>query len=214
MSHNILYAFISYGEVVQQDYRIISSMMSNLKLNNFLIFYGKNDSRKTDDIDTCFGIPIHQNNRIVHLDCDDSYCGLPEKMHYVYKYLSDKKFEYVVKLDRTVIIKKPLESLGSDTIYAGHILTFQNTKFHYGRCSKDSQWYKKPFYGKIIKYCMGGTYILSNRCVQIMANDNFYDRHVYEDYYTGYTLKKNSIFPQTFPLSTYFFDPNHPQFYP
>lgn len=214
MLHNILYTFISHSAVVQQDYRIISSMMDNFKLNNFLIFYGNNNSNKIDDIDSGSDMPIEQNDHLICLDCDDSYCGLPEKMHHVYKYLSNKQFEYIVKLDRTVIIKKPLESLESDIMYAGHILTFQSTTFHYNRCDKDSKWHNKPFNGKIIKYCMGGTYILSNRCVQIMSNDNCYDRHIYEDYYTGYTLKKNSVFAQTFPLSTYFFDSNHPQFYP
>jgi hypothetical protein len=90
---NIKYCFISHNRVVQKDYYRIKTMMESLKYNDYYIIYG--------------GKRHIENNHVVHIDCDDAYSGLPEKLNKTMKHLAlDNNIDYVFKTDRTCIVKK------------------------------------------------------------------------------------------------------------
>lgn len=197
MHNNLYYCFVSHNSVVSQDYDRIKNMMYELGCNDYFIFYG--------------GEKYIENDRIVHLECDDSYCGLPDKLNKMYKYLTlHHNIKYILKIDRTVQIHKLINTKSlHDINYCGKICRFSISTYHFNRCEKTSKWYNKEFNGEPILYCSGGGYILSKQSINIIANDNNYNNHIYEDYYVGSTLKSHDILPTNFPIKEYFYDSNH-----
>lgn len=197
MDNSLYYCFISHNSVVLQDYDCIKDMMYKLGCNNYFIFYGGKRQMESD--------------RIIHLECDDSYCGLSDKINKMCKYLAlNNNIKHILKIDRTVKIHKLINTESLHNInYCGKIIKFSIPTYHFNRCEKTSKWYNKEFNGESILYCSGGGYILSKRSVDIMAKDKNYENHVYEDYYVGSTLKSNDILPTSFPIKEYFYDPDH-----
>lgn len=197
----ILYLFISHNAVIVSDYLRISTMMQSLNYDHYLIVYGGNKHI--------------QNNYVTHIECQDGYCDLTEKVNKSIKYIHNlNKYDYVFKCDRTGVIIKPFdENALSGIDYGGKRIMFQNEKFHYRKCEKTSKWYNKPFYGEKIIYCSGGGYMLSKKAIDIVAmNDSFLD-YAYEDYYIGSIMNKNNIEPQNFKIKDYFYDPEHPKLF-
>ena len=194
----IIYCFISHNSVVQKDYDRIKKMMEELNHMQYCVIYG--------------GKRNIENDHVVHIDCDDTYAGLPDKINKTMKYFSsDKKIDYVFKTDRTCIVKKIFDNESIQNIdYAGRILQFRSSTYHYWKCEKTSNWYNKPFNGKNIKYCSGVGYLLSKKSIGIISNDNLeYKNHIYEDYYVGQLLGKKNILPKHINCKQYFFDPEH-----
>lgn len=193
----IKYCFISHNSVIFNDYGRIKEMMIELNCDDYLIFYG--------------GEKHIENDHVVHLDCDDSYCGLPNKINKMHKYLSlFQDIEHILKIDRTVKIHKLIDTkFLRDIDYCGKICRFSIPTYHFNKCEKTSKWYNKRFDGEAIVYCSGGGYILSKKCINIIASDNNYENHIYEDYYVGATLKPHGILPKNFPIKDYFYDPDH-----
>lgn len=193
----ILYLFISHNAVVVNDYHRISTMMQSLNYDHYLIVYG--------------GEKHIENNYVVHINCDDSYAGLPSKTNKTMKYLSlNEKIDYVFKTDRTCIVKKIFDkTVIKDFDYCGRRIRFQNPNYHKYKCEKTSPWYNKSFNGSEIIYCAGPGYILSKKAMKIIAKDENYTNHIYEDYYVGETLKKHNILGVDIPIKEYFYDPEH-----
>jgi len=177
--------------------------MDDLNYNNYCIVYG--------------GEKKLENNHVIHLDCDDTYCGLPNKINKTFKYLNiHKEFSHVLKIDRTCIFKKiiPPELLRHVDYCGRKIHNFGNfaSDYHFNRkCDPNSKWYNKLFHGKPINYCAGDGYFLSKRAINIIAQDKNYDNHIFEDYYVADTLREHEIFPMYFSIAkNYFYDPEHP----
>lgn len=197
----ILYCFISHGSVVISDYLRIKTMMDKLNYNEYCIVYGGDKSI--------------ENDHIKHIECRDGYCDLPEKINKTIKHISKiKKYTYIFKSDRTGIVTRLFsESKLSNIDYGGNVFLFQNPKYHFSKCEKKSKWYNKPFNGKKVKYCCGGGYILSKKAANIIALNDSYAEHVYEDYYVGSILKQNDISPIQVDIKNYFYDPEHPNLF-
>lgn len=202
----ILYCFISHGSEIQSDKSIIKNMMRFLNYDNYIIVCGGEPTAKLE-------------KNILYLDCDDSYAGLPEKINKLHKYIDEMlNIDYLAKLDRTITVKKLVDQ---NTIenkdYCGAVIQFINhpktSSYHFNKCSKSSNWYEKPFIGKEIKYCIGGSYILSKKAIKIIAKDNSYSNHIYEDYYTASVLFDYGILPESINIKNYFDDINHPDIY-
>jgi hypothetical protein len=196
----LAYCFVSHNSVVIQDYVRIKNMMKSLEYDNYFIFYG-------GELHTI-------NDHIIHLDCDDSYAGLPDKMNRIYKYLSKQKnIKFVLKIDRTANINRiiELDQLKNIDYGGGRIWKFGCQTYHFNKCEKTSKWYNKPFIGDNIEFCSGVGYILSKKSVEIIASDENYDNHIYEDYYVAHTLLSHGILPQHIPMKEYVYDSDHPK---
>jgi hypothetical protein len=211
----ILYCFISHSSAVENDFYRISSMMSNF-FCEYKIFYGGNKK-------------ILENEYVKHINCDDTYIGLPDKINKMCKYLSTiNNIDYIVKLDRSIEITNTIDkahmfdsgkvkSLASALIarkdYIGITRRFKDTDrdtiFHFKRTPIYSKWHNKPFDAPIIPYCNGGNgYILSKKCVDIISNDNSQENFPIEDYYVGYILyhHQDRILPTRANLHPFFYD--------
>lgn len=200
-----LYCFISHREVIDTDKYIINNMMKNIGYDNYLIVVGGCSNAINIDI----------KNHILYLSCDDSYGGLPEKMNTLYKYINNRlNIKHITKLDRTVTINSIVTyDLIKDIDYGGRIIKFINhpktSTYHFGKCEENSIWYNKPFTGPEIPYCLGDTYILSKKALRLLAEDNTFTSHIYEDYYVGTVLHNNQIIPKDINIRKYFYDFNH-----
>ena len=72
----ILFVFITHQNNIEKTHRKVSSMMDILNNRNYIIVQGGCD-RNTYDI----------NSKILSLNCNDKYEGLPEKIVKTYKYI-------------------------------------------------------------------------------------------------------------------------------
>jgi hypothetical protein len=198
----ILYCFISHGSVVINDYHRISSMMQTLNYDEYCIIYGGNNKNI-------------QNKYVTHIECQDGYCDLPEKINKSIKYISNlNKYDYIFKCDRTGVFTKIFdESIFYNIDYGGKIIKYQNPTFHFQKCEKTSKWHDKPFNGEKIFYCSGGGYIFSKKGANFVSMDDSYSEHVYEDYYIGSIMKKSGILPKKIDIKDYFYDTEHPKLF-
>lgn len=201
---NILYCFISHQPVVVEDSVRISNMMKKLNYNNYIIVCGGNGPVSID------------NPYVVFLECPDDYCSLPEKINKAFKYAySNIQFDFLVKFDRTIEVLKIFDTQ-TFCDYNGIELRFQEPKFHFGRCTKNSQWHNKIFNFEPILYAGGIGYILSKKAAKYIAQDDSkYLNHIYEDLYVGSIMKNNSILVENFKFDyrDYFFDPSHSAYF-
>lgn len=200
--NNTLYCFVSHEQKITEDSISIESMMKKINCHDYVIVYGGNNKSIN-------------HPKVIHIDCDDSWCGLPEKINKMFKCVTDRyDYDFYVKLDRTVIVHKLLNDHHKIN-YGGFIHNFDpiNGKwkiYHFGRCDSSSRWYEKPFYGTALKFCSGVAYILSKENAKIVAqDDSIYLDHIYEDYYVGTLVKMNNIEAQYLPIKEYYFDPEH-----
>lgn len=200
ITKNLWYIFISHNEKIQDDIIDISEMMALFSYRNFLIFYGGQDLKL-------------KNRHTIFLNCYDRYCGLPEKINKAFKYCSKYiDFDFIVKVDRTIKIKNLINPFVIPHDYCGHTITFKNTNYYFDKCKDENCfWHNRSFNGDNIRYCSGGGgYILSKRCVDIIAvDDDLYKENIYEDYYVGCILKKHNVLPQKIKLKNYLYDPEH-----
>lgn len=201
--NSIIYCFVSHGEKILEDAERIPNMMSSLNYNDYIIVYGGDKKN------------IEHHNNIIHLNCDDSYCGLPEKINMMFKYVDNLKYNYSVKTDRTTVIRKLLPN-HMPKKYMGHIYKYRLNRpitgfAHMSRCDDNHPWKNKKFNGDGILYCSGTAYVLDKECVSIVANDNTeYKLNVYEDYYVGNLLNKKEIYPFPLKVKDFFYDADHP----
>lgn len=192
----IFYCYISHNAEIQKHINLVTSNMKRLNYNHYKIFYGGENLNLTD-------------NCALHVNCDDSYCGLPNKVHTIYNYLYSngllEQFSHICKIDCTTELKLLIPTLEFD--YYGLISSVQDPpeyrkRYHFGRC-KDHEWNKKLYVGKWVPYCPGGyTYILSKKSVEIIAKNPDVD-DVYEDLYVGKVLNDNNIYPTYFNTRPY-----------
>ena len=98
--NNILYIFISHQNNINNVYDRIKNMMDTN--NNYIIVQGGDVANE-----------YNKNSKILSINCNDKYEGLPEKVIKTYKYVVESnefsKYTHFVKLDDDMIIKNFLD---------------------------------------------------------------------------------------------------------
>jgi len=195
----ILYIFITHKDNINNCYDRINNMMSELGLD-FIIIQGgfMKDS-------------YNEETKILNLNCDDRYVGLPEKVMKTFHYLiSDERFNsytQFVKLDDDMKIIKPIDIEGD---YLGNVHYGDGSRqWHMGRTG--TFWDKIPYMGDFTPWCMGGYgYILSRKAIEsIVPNHEYCSYPGYEDLYIGVILNKAGINPININIKEYMISPDH-----
>jgi hypothetical protein len=200
--------------------RVLLVIMSCLK-NDFLwksilekhkdciIFCGKK-------LDT----PYLFKDRILTLNCRDTYEGLPEKVIcMIDAVLSIPEFSnvtHIFKIDDhdTGVSSDVVRRIDTNIFrqhYIGQVVCRGgfNRKHHIGKCSKDSKWNTRPYLGRYSTFAYGGTgYILSRKAMTVINNkykpkdiETVYNYHIYEDVMIGLILLHDAnIIPAQFNL--------------
>lgn len=165
------------------------------------------------------GVPFIQSNKILYLNCDDNYEGLPEKIVYMVNAILTidrfKSYTHVLKIDdhdthfdkRTLIKLYKMKRLISQYHYMGQKVHVnqknQDRKWHFGKCSETSHWNNKIYEGPYTDWCDGGCgYILSKHAMTVIANKYGFDdlekireKHIFEDVMVGLILQEHNIKP-------------------
>jgi len=189
----MLYCYITHQKKLFHDYNFVVNQMNKFGYNDYLIFYGGKQT-------------IHESlSKVIKLDCDDTYEGLPNKIHSVMEYYLNSplssRFSHICKMDCNIVLKSLLPFIPHYDYY-GYTQSqpdppeYRRT-YHFGKCSKDSEWNSKRYDGDFVTYCGGGVgYTLSNKSIELIVNNPpDRDKEIYEDLYIGKTLLKYGITP-------------------
>lgn len=192
----VLYVFITHQKNLQNCYDRISTMM----VKDFVVVQGGFIKDSFDE-----------ETKILNLNCNDSYVGLPEKVMKTFHYLiSDERFKeytHFCKLDDDMQVIKRFENLTDDYLGAVHYGD-GSRQWHMGRCG--NFWDQVPYLGNFSPWCMGGFgYVVSINALQkILPNFNYLD-HVYEDVYIGLLMNSAGITPKSIDTKKYLLSPDH-----
>lgn len=199
----ILYLFLSCQKLIHKNYERIKNMMKQLNYENYALITGGYTESSFDE-----------NEKILKLNCNDAYEGLPEKMIKAYKFICENdKFNditYICKLDEDMILHKLLNE-NNLTDYCGKIHNRKNgnRKWHIGKCTPGSKFNNKRYTGDFVPYCFGGIgYVLSRKSLNILKDDKNYNDEIYEDLYIAKVLKENNIYPKKIKRIKFFFNSN------
>jgi len=191
-----LYIFITHQKNINNCYEKIKSMM----VTDFVIVQGGfiKDSYDND-------------NKIINLNCNDSYIGLPEKVMKTFHFLiSDDRFKeytHFCKLDDDMEVIKRFGKITQD--YIGKVHYGDGSRqWHMGRCN--NFWDKIPYIGEFKPWCMGGYgYVISRYVLEkTLPNFNYLD-HIYEDVYIGILMNSIGIEPHNIETNEYLVSPDH-----
>lgn len=192
----ILYVFITHRKNIDNCYQRISKMMKD----DFVVVQGGFIKDSFDE-----------EKRILNLNCNDSYVGLPEKVMKTFHFLiGDDRFKdytHFCKLDDDMKVIKRFENVNDD--YIGNVHRGEGSRqWHIGRCG--NFWDKLPYLGEFVPWCMGGYgYIVSRNALEkVLPNFNYTD-HIYEDVYIGLLLNSKGIFPKSINTKEYLLSPDH-----
>jgi hypothetical protein len=192
----VLYIFITH----QKNINICYDRIVNMMKNDFIVVQGGFIKDEYDE-----------DKKILKLNCNDLYVGLPEKVMKTFHYLiSDDRFSkytHFCKLDDDMIVTKRFENLTDD--YLGNVSYQEGSRnWHIGRCG--NFWDKVPYLGKFVPWCMGGFgYIVSRQALQkVLPNFNYSD-HIYEDLYLAIILNSSGVFPKMINTKEYLISPDH-----
>lgn len=191
-----LYVFITHKLNIENCYQRIKDMM----VEDFIIVEGGNISDSYD-----------QENKILRLNCNDKYVGLPEKIMKTFHFLiSDQRFSqytHFVKLDDDMMLKKRFDSIEGDYLGEVHYVD-GNRQWHMGRTK--TFWDKVPYLGEFKPWCMGGFgYIVSRNALEKIVPNHQYLEHIYEDVYIGILMDSVSISPKKINMKEHFISPDH-----
>ena len=186
---------------------------------NIIIFCG---DEKTEQ--------FRYENRVLYLNCNDNYEGLPEKVicmiDAVLKINIFNNFTHFIKIDDhdaiinydRVINLSQMYVNGND--YCGFLISgikqdgtymkpgtfYVNRRYHFNKCSEDSQWNNKEYSGIYAPYAWGGLYILSRKSLVFINSiytsnsiEEIRQNHIYEDLLLGITLNRFGIMPKYIP---------------
>lgn len=193
----ILYVFITHQGNIDNCYNRITDMMVG---KDYIIVQGGFIKDEYND-----------EKKILNLNCNDKYVGLPEKVIKTFHYLvSDdrfNKYEHFVKLDDDMRIVKFFDELEGD--YIGNVhYDDGNRKWHMGRTG--TFWDKVPYLGEFKPWCMGGFgYIVSRSALEKIVPDFRYIEHIYEDVYIGLLMNSIGIEPKKINIKDYLISPDH-----
>lgn len=191
-----LYVFITHQKNLSNCYDRIFNMMKS----DFVVVQGGFIKDSYDE-----------EKKIINLNCNDSYIGLPEKVMKTFHYLlSDDRFKdytHFCKLDDDMNVIKRFDTLKDD--YIGNVHYNEGSRqWHMGRCG--NFWDRVPYLGEFTPWCMGGFgYVVSRSALEkITPNYNYID-HIYEDLYLGLMLKKVDIKPTMYNMKDFVISPEH-----
>jgi hypothetical protein len=146
-------------------------------------------------------------NNIIKLDCDDSYCGLPDKIVNLFKFVieSPKLLEYTHfhKLDEDMELIKEIDFELTD--YMGMIAGKHtiNRNHHIGRC-EGHYWNDKPYEGETSDWCEGGlSYIISRKAIECIIKVDG-KKYPLEDVMVANILENNGIYPKFTNMNQYY----------
>ena len=192
----ILYIFITHKDNINNCYDRIKSMM----VDNFIVVQGG-----------CISDSFNEESKVLSLNCNDKYVGLPEKVMKSFHYLiSDERFNqytHFVKLDDDMTVLKNFENIQGD--YLGNVHYGDGSRqWHMGKTG--TFWDKVPYLGEFKPWCMGGFgYIVSRESLKKIVPNYDYLNHIYEDVYIGLLMNKVGIEPKKINIKEYLVSPDH-----
>jgi hypothetical protein len=192
-----LYIFLTHQKNLENCYSRISEMMYN---SDFIVVQGGSVDDSYDE-----------EKKILTLNCNDGYVGLPEKVMKTFHFLiSNKNFKdytHFVKLDDDMVVLKKFQSVEGDYLGNVHYLD-GNRHWHVGRTG--TFWDKIPYLGEFKPWCMGGFgYLVSRKVLEkIVPNFDYLD-HIYEDVYIGILMNKIGVIPKNINIKEYLISPEH-----
>lgn len=153
----------------------------------------------------------NEEKRLLNLNCNDGYVGLPEKVMKTFHFLlTDSRFEkytHFCKLDDDMKVIKRFKSIDDD--YIGSVNYNEgNRKWHVGRCG--NFWDKIPYLDEYVPWCLGGAgYVVSKKALSKIVPNHNYLGHIYEDLYIATELNKVGIKPKQINIKEYLVSPDH-----
>lgn len=163
------------------------------------------------------------HGRILYLNCDDNYEGLPEKIIcMINAILQIKRFSHIthiIKIDdhdtNMSNLKQNLNSMRpiiNANDYLGQSINYQQLKYgefkgvvdwHFNKCSKKSHWYNKLYTGIYTPWADGGCgYILSVNAMRLINSkygpkdkEIVSKNHIFEDLMIALILYEHNIHP-------------------
>ena len=200
----LLYIFITHQLSYNKFSQNIHAQMKSKNITNYIIIVGNENTHYNEQENTLF------------VKTNDKYEGLPEKIIKTFKFLSESKifdkYSHFLKLDEDMVILNDIgKSIYKNINYGGNIQKTEGKRdWHFNRCQKTSCFYNKPYMGKFTPWCKGGYgYIISRKSVNLIKNDNNYDKHIYEDLYIALLLKTYDVSPINIPIQKYIKSPSH-----
>lgn len=168
-----------------------------------------------DKLDTDYKL----DGKILYLNCNDYYEGLPEKMICAFDAIlriekfknithilkSDDHDNYFTKENITNITNNSqiakLDYVGQKLNKSKNVLGGRT--WHFNKCSENSDWNDRPYEGEYTDWIDGGTsYILSRNALEKINSeysakdkDIVSREHIYEDLMIALILKKFKIYP-------------------
>lgn len=144
---------------------------------------------------------------VVKLNCDDSYCGLPDKITSLFKFLTESsefdQYTHFHKLDEEMELIKEIDFELTDymgMIAGKHMI---NRNHHIGRC-EGHYWNDKPYEGEISDWCEGGlSYIVSRKAAEIIGKVDG-TKYPLEDVMVANILENNGIYPKFTNMNQYY----------
>jgi len=155
-------------------------------------------------------------DRILYLNCDDNYEGLPEKIIcMINAILNIEQFSnitHIIKIDdhdtnisNLIFNLQLMQDIIEKNDYLGQRISYAqcNCDWHFNKCSPTSKWYNIPYYGNCKPWVDGGCgYILSINAIKLINSkynpSNLQivsDLHIYEDVMIGLILYEFNIHP-------------------
>jgi hypothetical protein len=159
----------------------------------------------------CIKDSFDEENRIINLNCNDSYIGLPEKImktfHFLVSNESFKEYTHFCKLDDDMKVIQRFENIEGD--YLGNVHYGDgNRQWHIGRSG--NFWDRIPYIGDFKPWCMGGFgYIVSRFALEKITPNFKYLDHIYEDVYIGLLMFAADIKPENIDTKKYLLSPDH-----
>lgn len=215
----ILYIFFTHeGNISKCQPRIVK-MMKSVECFDYIIVVGKSpNTYKSSNISNDY---YDEEIKTLHIQCNDCYEGLPEKVIKTYRYIAKSetfnKYSFFVKLDDDMQLKQllPLQQIENKD-YVGNVLKGQgNRAWHINKCSSTSPWNDKIYTGPFVPWCGGGYgYGLSRHSIETIQNANIKDKQIqeneiYEDLCVAKILNQQRIYPTYLETKRYFVSPDH-----
>lgn len=192
----ILYVFITHQKNLDNCYQRIVDMMAD----DFVIIQGGS-----------LGDSYDEETKILNIDCNDGYVGLPEKVMKTFHFLMNDyrfdKYTHFCKMDDDMKVIKRFGNIEDD--YFGLVSHGEgNRQWHMGRCGNFMD--KVPYLGDFVPWCLGGFgYVVSRNALnKIIPNHNYLD-HIYEDLYMATELNRVGINPKSINIKEYLVSPDH-----
>lgn len=192
-----------------KNWNLWKEIRSNIKKNLIIFSYSPKNENWYDE-----------NERILYLNCHDTYEYLPEKVIcminqiLILPYFND--VTHILKIDDYEAVKLTEEKINnlysyreiSKFEYVGQDLLESSgsnaRKYHFGKVTPNSDWDNYPYKGSYVPWLNGGkSYILSRLAMTIINEEyNFsnlnilYKKEIYEDLMIAKCLFKNGIYPK------------------